>query len=66
MYDDKYHFITFTIFSGLLSRFEFEMVIPEPEQIRISGLTFRSEPDSFVNDRLEPSDFRVPFTSLLI
>ena len=45
MYDDKYHFITFTPFSGLLSGFGFEIVIPEPDPIRILGLVFRSEPD---------------------
>ena len=46
MYDDKYHFITFTLFSGLLSGFGFEIVITEPDPIRILGLVFRSEPRS--------------------
>ena len=32
MYDDKYHFITFTYFSGLLSGFRFIMVIPKPDK----------------------------------
>ena len=52
MYDNKYHFITFTLFSGLLSGFSFEMVIPGPHTIRISGLTFRSDSDLFVNDQI--------------
>jgi len=63
MYDDKYHFITFTLFSGLLSGFVFEMVIPEPDPIRISDLIFRSEPDPFVNDWIGFLSFRVQFTS---
>ena len=45
---DKYYFITFTLFSGMLLGFEFKMIIPEPDPIRISCLTFRSEPDPFV------------------
>ena len=32
MYNDKYHFITITLFSGLLSDFGFEIVIPEPDK----------------------------------
>ena len=63
MYEDKYHFITFTLFSDLLSCFGFEMIISEPDPIRILGLTFRSEPNSFVNDRIGLSGFRVPFTA---
>ena len=64
MYDDKYRFITFTLFSDLLSGFGFETVIPELDSIRISGLTFRSKPDLFVNDQIELSSFQVPFTVL--
>ena len=66
MYDDKYHFTTFTLFSDLLSGFEFEMIIPQPDPIRISGLTFRSEVDQFVKIGLSDfrSDFRLPFTAL--
>jgi len=66
MYDDKYHFITFTLFSSLLSGFGFEIVIPEPDPIRISGLIFRSEPDLFVKDLIGFSNFRVLFTILVL
>jgi len=52
MYDDKYHFITFTLFAGLLSGFGIEIVIPEPDPLRISDLFFRSKPDPFVKDRI--------------
>jgi len=44
MYDVEFHFITFILFSGFLSDFGFEWVIPKPNSIRILGLTFRSEP----------------------
>ena len=50
MYDNKYHFIIFTFFSGLLSGFGFEIVISDPDPIRILGLIFRFEPDPFVKD----------------
>jgi len=35
MYDGEFHFITFILFSGLLSGFGFESVMPEPDPIRI-------------------------------
>ena len=57
MYDDKCHFITFTLFSGFVIEFQFEIVIPKPDLIIISGLTFRSEPNPFVNDRIRFSGF---------
>ena len=64
MYDDKYHFITFTLFSGFLSGFRFETIIPKPDPIRISGLVFRSKPDPLVKDHIRFLGFRVPFTVL--
>ena len=64
MYDDKYQFITFTLFSGLLSGFGFEIVISKPDPISISGLVFRSKPDPLVKNRIGFSGFRVPFTVL--
>ena len=66
MYDDKYHFITITLFSGLLSGFGFEIVISKPDPIRISVIVFRSKPDPFVKDRIGLSDFWVPFTVLAL
>ena len=66
MYDDKYHFKTFNLFSGLLSGFRLEIVIPKPNPIRISGLVFWSKLDSLVKDRIELLSFRVPFTILII
>ena len=64
MYDDKYNFITFTLFTGLLAGFGFEIVIPEPDPIRILDLIFRFKPDPFIKDRIGLSDFQVPFTVL--
>ena len=66
MYDDKYHFIIFTLFSGLLSGFGFEIVTPEPDPIRISGLVFRFQPDPFVKDWIGLSYFWVLFTVLIV
>ena len=54
MYDNKYNFITFTLFSGFLSGFGFEIVIPDPDPIRISGLVLDPNPT-----RLQKIGFRV-------
>ena len=66
MYDDKRRCIIFTLFSGLLSGFGFEIVIPAPDPIKISGLIFRSEPDPFIKDRIGLLGFQVPFIVLLL
>ena len=66
MYEDEYHFITFTLFLGLLSGFGFEIVIPEPDPTRISGLILRSKSEPFVKDQIGLSDFWVPFTVISV
>jgi len=62
MYDNKYNFITFTLFLGLLLGFGFEIVLPEPDPIRILSLIFRSKPGPFVKNRI---GLWVPFTILV-
>ena len=64
MYDDKYHFITFTHFLGVLSGLGFEIVTPEPDPIRIPGLVYSSEPDPLVKNQIGLSGYRVSFTVL--
>ena len=66
MYNRVFHFITFILFLDLLSGFEFERMVREPDSIRISGLTFRSKAYKYVKGQIELSGYWVLYSLIFI